>query len=96
MRITPDSNRVAGAFIMMSIVGAGVRRRLGGAHRRRALAVHPGTVLPSIVSLLFFGPHAVVALDRVGNGLLIVAMVSLPGSIVGPPLPSGALHDRRS
>ena len=48
----------------------------------------PGTVLPAIVSLLFFGPYAVSRWMAVGNGLLIVAMVCLPRAVVGPALPS--------
>jgi signal transduction histidine kinase len=48
----------------------------------------PNTALPAIISLLFFGPQAVSRWMALGNGLLIVAMVSLPESIVGPSLPT--------
>jgi signal transduction histidine kinase len=47
----------------------------------------PSLVLPSIIALLFFGPFPVARWTAVGNGLLIVAMVSLPTSIVGGPRP---------
>ena len=35
----------------------------------------PAVVMPSIVSLLFFGPHAVARWSAVANGLFIIAMV---------------------
>lgn len=47
----------------------------------------PSLVLPSIMSLLFFGPYPVARWMAVGNGLLIFAMVCLPSSWVGQPLP---------
>ena len=45
-------------------------------------------MMPAIVSLLFFGPQAVSRWVALGNALLIVAMVSLPASVVGPPMPT--------
>jgi signal transduction histidine kinase len=47
----------------------------------------PTVVLPAIVSLLFFGPIAASRWIALSNGLLIVAMLLLPVSIVGPVLP---------
>jgi signal transduction histidine kinase len=47
----------------------------------------PSLVLPSIIALLFFGPYPVARWTAVGNGLLIVAMVCLPTSVVGGALP---------
>jgi len=47
----------------------------------------PSLVLPSIISLLFFGPYPVARWTALGNGLLIVAMVFLPASVVGASLP---------
>jgi signal transduction histidine kinase len=48
----------------------------------------PSLWLPSIVSLLFFGPIAASRWIGLCNGLLIVAMMALPNSLVGPVLPS--------
>jgi len=88
MRCTVDPQKVAGAFIQMSITAqlfvVGSAALTGGVHSPYI----PGTVLPAIVSLLFFGPQAVSRLVALGNALLIVAMVSLPTSIVGPSLPT--------
>ncbi len=48
----------------------------------------PALLLPSIVSLLFFGPIATSRWIAVCNGLLVVAMIALPASYVGPQLPT--------
>ncbi len=47
----------------------------------------PSLLLPSVVSLLFFGPIAASRWIALCNGLLIVAMFSMPSSYVGPALP---------
>ncbi|HSD88768.1 MAG TPA: HAMP domain-containing sensor histidine kinase [Kofleriaceae bacterium] len=47
----------------------------------------PSLLLPSIVSLLFFGPIAASRWIALCNGLLVVAMLALPASYVGPALP---------
>jgi signal transduction histidine kinase len=47
----------------------------------------PTLVLPSIVSLLFFGPIAASRWIALCNGLLVVAMMALPAAYVGPALP---------
>jgi signal transduction histidine kinase len=49
----------------------------------------PSLLLPSVISLLFFGPHAVARWIAFASALLIVAMGLLPQSVVGPLLPSG-------
>ncbi len=49
----------------------------------------PSLLLPSVISLLFFGPIAVARWIALANGFLIVAMVCLPSDLVGPALPSG-------
>lgn len=46
----------------------------------------PNLLLPSVISLLFFGPHAVARWIAFASALLIVAMGLLPPSVVGPPL----------
>ncbi|HEY0189806.1 MAG TPA: HAMP domain-containing sensor histidine kinase [Kofleriaceae bacterium] len=46
----------------------------------------PNLLLPSVISLLFFGPHAVARWIAFASGLLIVALGLLPQSIVGPAL----------
>jgi signal transduction histidine kinase len=47
----------------------------------------PSLLLPSVISLLFFGPHAVARWIAFASALLIVAMALLPQSLVGPTLP---------
>jgi signal transduction histidine kinase len=46
----------------------------------------PNLLLPSVISLLFFGPHAVARWIAFASALLIVAMGLLPQGVVGPPL----------
>jgi len=46
----------------------------------------PSLILPSIVSLLFFGPIPASRWIAVANGLLVVAMACLPAVVVGPTL----------
>ena len=88
MRCTLDPQKVAGAFIQMSISSqlfiVGSAALTGGIYSPYI----PSTVMPAIVSLLFFGPQAVSRWVALGNALLIVAMVSLPTSIVGPAMPT--------
>ncbi|HUS28000.1 MAG TPA: HAMP domain-containing sensor histidine kinase [Kofleriaceae bacterium] len=75
-----------------SFVGANVTAQLfvtvlasltGGLHS----PLLPGLALPSLVSLLFFGPIAASRWIALCNGLLVVAMLALPSSYVGPALP---------
>ena len=47
----------------------------------------PNLLLPSVISLLFFGPHAVARWIAFASALLIVAMGLLPQDVVGPLLP---------
>jgi signal transduction histidine kinase len=88
MQCTLDSQRVASSFIMMSVAAmlfvVGSAALTGGVHS----IFIPGTVLPAIVSLLFFGPQAVARWVALGNALLLIAMVSLPAEVVGPQLPT--------
>jgi signal transduction histidine kinase len=46
----------------------------------------PDLLLPSVISLLFFGPHAVARWIAFASALLIVAMGLMPVAVVGPPL----------
>ena len=46
----------------------------------------PDLLLPSVISLLFFGPHAVARWIAFASALLIVALGLLPEWVVGPPL----------
>lgn len=48
----------------------------------------PSLLLPSVISLLFFGPHAVARWIAFASALLIVAMGLLPRDVVGPLLPT--------
>jgi signal transduction histidine kinase len=47
----------------------------------------PSLLLPSVISLLFFGPHAVARWIAFASALLIVGMGLLPRALVGPLLP---------
>jgi signal transduction histidine kinase len=47
----------------------------------------PDLLLPSVISLLFFGPHAVARWIAFASALLIVAMGLMPEPVVGPALP---------
>jgi len=49
----------------------------------------PSLLLPSIMSLLFFGPHAVARWIAFASALLIVAMGLMPQAVLGPHLPTG-------
>lgn len=49
----------------------------------------PNLLLPSVISLLFFGPHAVARWIAFASALLIVALGLLPQGVVGPVLPVG-------
>src|SRR5882724_8843749 len=49
----------------------------------------PNLLLPSVISLLFFGPHAVARWIAFASALLIAAMGLLPQAVVGPALPAG-------
>jgi signal transduction histidine kinase len=49
----------------------------------------PSLLLPSVISLLFFGPHAVARWIAFASALLIVALGLLPQEVVGPLLPPG-------
>lgn len=88
MKCTLDTHRVPSSFIMMSVTAqifvVGSAALTGGVHS----IFIPGTVLPAIVSLLFFGPQAVSRWVALGNALLLIAMVSLPAEVVGPQLPT--------
>ena len=85
---TRAAHRVEHAFIAMNVIAQalviGSAALTGGVHS----PFLPAVVMPSIVSLLFFGPHAVARWSAVANGLFIIAMVSLPTEIVGPTLPN--------
>ena len=85
---TRSQARVEHAFIAMNVIAQllviGSATLTGGVHS----PFLPAVVMPSIVSLLFFGPHAVSRWTAVANGLFIIAMVSLPREIVGPALPN--------
>jgi signal transduction histidine kinase len=88
MQTTREAPSAEHAFIGMNVAAqlfiVGSAALSGGVHSPFV----PGIALPSIVSLLFFGPQAVARWVAVGNGLLIVAMVCLPYDVVGPAMPS--------
>lgn len=88
IRQTHEAGRVEQAFIKMNVMAqllvVGQAGLTGGVHS----PFLPGTLIPAIVSLLFFGPQSVSRWIALGNGLFIIAMASLPQEIVGPALPS--------
>jgi signal transduction histidine kinase len=88
MRPGRDAQRVESAFIQMSVFAqlfmVGSAAVTGGVHS----PFLPSVVMPSIISLLFFGPYPVARWTAVGNGLLAFAMVCLPQATVGPSLPA--------
>ncbi|MGE0871795.1 MAG: nitrogen regulation protein NR(II) [Kofleriaceae bacterium] len=88
VRVIRDPQRVESAFILMNVTAqlfvVGCAALTGGVHS----PFLPNLVLPSIVSLLFFGPYPVARWTAVGNALLVIAMVSLPQFVVGPALPA--------
>jgi signal transduction histidine kinase len=83
-----DPAQTASAFIMMNVSAqlfiVGSASLTGGVHS----PFMPNAALPAIISLLFFGPHAVSRWIALGNGLLVIAMVALPSEVVGPALPT--------
>ena len=83
-----DPASIEAGFIRMSVLAqlfvVGTSAVSGGIHS----PFMPGLVLPAIVSLLFFGPYPVARWTAIGNFFLIVAMVFLPRSIVGPAIPT--------
>ncbi len=85
---TRSQGRVEHAFIYMNVIAQVLvissATLTGGVHS----PFLPGVVMPSIVALLFFGPHAASRWTAVANGLFVIAMVSLPREIVGPEIPS--------
>jgi signal transduction histidine kinase len=88
MALTTDPSRTASAFIFMNVAAQlfiiGSASLTGGVYS----PFMPNAALPAIISLLFFGPHAVSRWIALGNGLLVIAMVALPSEIVGPQLPT--------
>jgi signal transduction histidine kinase len=88
VRPVREPQRVETAFIRMSVIAqlflVGSAAVTGGIHS----PFLPSVVMPSIISLLFFGPYPVARWTAVGNGLLIFAMVCLPQTAVGPTLPA--------
>jgi signal transduction histidine kinase len=88
MRRTRATHQVDHGFILMNVTAqlyvVTAAALTGGVHS----PLLPNTVLPALMSLLFFGPQAASRWSALGNGLLVLAMVSLPGDIVGPALPT--------
>ncbi len=88
IRPVRESGRVETAFIYMGIVAqlfvVGSAALAGGIFS----PFLPALVLPSIVSLLFFGPYPVARWTALANGLMILGMAVLPRSVVGPSLPA--------
>nr|HEX4317771.1 HAMP domain-containing sensor histidine kinase [Kofleriaceae bacterium] len=86
LRKTRGTGQVEHAFIMMNVSSllfvVTSATLTGGVHS----PFLPNTLLPSIVSLLFFGPQAASRWIALGNGLLVVAMAMLPVDVVGPEL----------
>jgi signal transduction histidine kinase len=88
IRPVREAGRVEAAFIYMGVVAqlfvVGSAALAGGIFS----PFLPALVLPSIVSLLFFGPYPVARWTALANGLMILGMAVLPRSVVGPSLPA--------
>jgi len=88
IRPVRESGRVETGFIYMSVVAqllvVGSATLTGGIFS----PFLPSLVLPSIVSLLFFGPYPVARWTAVANALLILGMSVLPSAVTGPALPA--------
>jgi signal transduction histidine kinase len=89
-RAQADDKCIEGSFVGMNLCAqvfvTACATLTGGLHS----PFLPSLALPSIVSLLFFGPIATSRWIALCNGLLVAAMMMLPGSIVGPALSSNA------
>lgn len=85
---TRKAGRATRGFVQMNaaaqawVVGSAVIT--GGVHSPYL----PMTVLPAIVSLLFFGPQTAARWTALANAVLLLIMGSLPRAIVGAQLPS--------
>ena len=81
-----DVPKVSASFIWMNVTAqlfvVGCATLTGGVHSPFV----PASVMPAIVSLLFFGPHAVSRWMGLANALLVLAMAFLPDSLIGPSL----------
>lgn len=87
--VSPDAQSYDRVFIVINLSAqtmvTGIVGLTGGLHSPTV----PSLLLPSVISLLFFGPHAVARWIAFASALLIVAMGLLPQAMVGPLLPSG-------
>src|SRR5262249_15043717 len=90
MRRTRATREVESAFIAMNVSAQMFVVTTAALTGGVASPFLPNTIIPALVSLLFFGPQATSRWIALGNGLLVIAMASLPGDIVGPALPSSA------
>jgi signal transduction histidine kinase len=88
IRPVREAGRVETAFIYMSVVAqlfvVGSATLTGGIFS----PFLPSLLLPSILSLLFFGPYPVARWTAVANGLLILGMAVLPVQVIGPTVPA--------
>lgn len=82
------AGRVEAAFIRMSIIATVFVVSSASLSGGLFSPFLPSLLLPSIVSLLFFGPYPVARWTAVANGLLILGMAVLPRTVTGPALPA--------
>jgi signal transduction histidine kinase len=89
IRSSPDSMSFDRVFIGINLSAqtmvTAMAALTGGLHSPGV----PNLLLPSVISLLFFGPHAVARWIAFASALLIAALGLLPQTVVGPILPSG-------
>ena len=88
IRPVREAGRVETSFIYMSVVAQLFVVGSAGLSGGIFSPFLPALVLPSIISLLFFGPYPVARWTAVANGLLILGMSILPRSVTGPTLPA--------
>jgi signal transduction histidine kinase len=89
IKVSPDAQSYDRVFIAINLSGQTMVTVIVGLTGGLHSPTVPSLLLPSVISLLFFGPHAVARWIAFASALLIVAMGLLPQALVGPLLPSG-------
>ncbi|HEY0192643.1 MAG TPA: hypothetical protein VGC42_16100, partial [Kofleriaceae bacterium] len=82
----PDATAYDRVFVAMNLSAQGMVTSIVALTGGLMSPSVPNLLLPSVMSLLFFGPHAVARWIAFASGLLIVAIGFLPQSVVGPTL----------
>jgi signal transduction histidine kinase len=89
LRSSHDAHTFDRVFIGINLSGQTMVTVIVGLTGGLQSPMVPNLLLPSVISLLFFGPHAVARWIAFASALLIVALGLLPQDVVGPLLPPG-------